>query len=57
MLTNDERRALEDRLRQRGHTLDFPHRGADGTMRLIVDDVAMHEGEMIELDRHEAAAE
>lgn len=55
MLTNDERQALEERLRQRGHTLDFPHRGADGTMRLMVDNVAMHEGEMMELDRREAA--
>jgi hypothetical protein len=57
MVTNDERQALEERLRQRGHTLEFPHRGADGTMRLMVDNVAVHEGELIELDRREAAAE
>jgi hypothetical protein len=53
MLTNDEWRALEERLRQRGHTLDFPHRGVDGTMRLMVDNIPMHEGEMTELDRRE----
>jgi len=57
MVTNDERQALEERLRQRDHTLDFPDRGADGTMRLMVDNVAVHEGELIELDRREAAAE
>ena len=53
MLSNDDRKALEERLRRQGHTLTFPHRGPDGIMRLMVDDVAMDEGQQIELDKRE----
>jgi hypothetical protein len=53
MYSNDEQKALENRLRQRGHTLDSVHIGPDRVPRQMVDGILMDEHEMIELDRRE----